>query len=91
MAIVFFGIQIYCDFSGYAHIAIGCARCLGFRIPENFNLPYLAAIIQSFWRKWHMTLSRFIRDYVYIPLSGNRKDHVRTYANLLASMVICGL
>lgn len=91
MAIVFFGIQIYCDFSDYAHIAIGCARCLGFRIPENFNLPYLATNIQSFWRKWHMTLSRFIRDYVYIPLGGNRKGHVRTYANLLASMVICGL
>lgn len=88
---ILFGIQIYCDFSGYAHIAIGCARCLGFRIPENFNLPYLAANIQIFWRKWHMTLSRFIRDYVYIPLGGNRKGHVRTYANLLASMIICGL
>lgn len=88
---ILFGIQIYCDFSGYAHIAIGCARCLGFNIPENFNLPYLAANIQIFWRKWHMTLSRFIRDYVYIPLGGNRKGHVRTYANLLASMVICGL
>ncbi len=88
---ILFGIQIYCDFSGYAHIAIGCARCLGFTIPENFNLPYLAANIQSFWRKWHMTLSRFIRDYVYIPLGGNRKGHMRTYANLLASMIICGL
>ena len=91
LATVGFGIQIYCDFSGYAHIAIGCARCRGSRIPESFNLPYLAANIQVFWRKWHMTLSRFIRDYVYIPLGGNRKGHVRTYANLLASMIICGL
>ena len=90
-ATILFGIQIYCDFSGYAHIAIGCARILGFRIPENFNLPYLAQNIQIFWRKWHMTLSRFIRDYVYIPLGGNRKGHGRTYANLFASMVICGL
>ena len=73
LATVGFGIQIYCDFSGYAHIAIGCSRCLGFKIPENFNLPYLAANIQSFWRKWHMTLSRFIRDYVYIPLGGNQR------------------
>lgn len=90
-ATILFGIQIYCDFSGYAHIAIGCARCLGFRIPENFNLPYLAQNIQVFWRKWHMTLSRFILDYVYIPLGGNRKGHLRTYINLFASMVICGL
>lgn len=90
-ATILFGIQIYCDFSGYAHIAIGCGRILGFTLPENFDLPYFARNIQVFWRKWHMTLSRFIRDYVYIPLGGNRKGHARTYVNLLASMVICGL
>ncbi|MDE2517811.1 MAG: hypothetical protein O0W93_00085, partial [Methanocorpusculum sp.] len=91
LATILFGIQIYCDFSGYAHIAIGSGRILGFKIPDNFDLPYLAKNIQIFWRKWHMTLSRFIRDYVYIPLGGNRKGHGRTYANLFASMVICGL
>jgi len=90
-ATVLFGIQIYCDFSGYAHIAIGTARIFGFILPENFNLPYLAQNVQVFWRKWHMTLSRFISDYLYIPLGGNRKGHFRTYVNLFASMVICGL
>lgn len=91
LAVVAFGIQIYCDFSGYAHIAIGCARILGFKLPENFDMPYLASNIQLFWRKWHMTLSRFIKDYVYIPLGGNRCGHTRTYLNLFASMLLCGL
>ena len=91
LAVFAFGIQIYCDFSGYAHIAIGCARILGFKLPENFDMPYLASNIQLFWRKWHMTLSRFIRDYVYIPLGGNRCGHARTYLNLFASMLLCGL
>lgn len=90
-ATILFGIQIYCDFSGYAHIALGCGRIFGFKLLENFDLPYFARNIQVFWRKWHMTLSRFIRDYVYIPLGGNRKGHARTYVNLLASMIICGL
>ena len=89
-ATVLFGIQIYCDFSGYANIAIGVGRIFGFKIPENFDMPYFTRNIQIFWRKWHMTLSRFIRDYVYIPLGGNRKGHLRTYVNLFASMVICG-
>ena len=91
LAVFAFGIQIYCDFSGYAHIAIGCARILGFKLPENFDMPYLASNIQLFWRKWHMTLSRFIKDYVYIPLGGNRCGHTRTYLNLFASMLLCGL
>ncbi len=91
MTVFAFGIQIYCDFSGYAHIAIGCARILGFKLPENFDMPYLASNIQLFWRKWHMTLSRFIKDYVYIPLGGNRCGHARTYLNLFASMALCGL
>ncbi len=91
LAVFAFGIQIYCDFSGYAHIAIGCARIFGFKLPENFDMPYLASNIQLFWRKWHMTLSRFIKDYVYIPLGGNRCGHARTYLNLFASMALCGL
>ena len=91
LAVFAFGIQIYCDFSGYAHIAIGCARILGFKLPENFDMPYLASNIQLFWRKWHMTLSRFIKDYVYIPLGGNRCGHARTYLNLFAAMLLCGL
>lgn len=91
LAVFAFGIQIYCDFSGYAHIAIGCARILGFKLPENFDMPYLASNIQLFWRKWHMTLSRFIKDYVYIPLGGNRCGHTRTYLNLFAAMLLCGL
>ena len=91
LAVLAFGIQIYCDFSGYAHIAIGCARILGFKLPENFDMPYLASNIQLFWRKWHMTLSRFIKDYVYIPLGGNRCGHARTYLNLFAAMLLCGL
>ncbi|MDO5845843.1 MAG: MBOAT family O-acyltransferase [Methanocorpusculum sp.] len=90
-ATILFGIQIYCDFSGYANIAIGCAKILGLTLPENFNLPYLAHSVQDFWHKWHMTLSRFIQDYVYIPLGGNRKGHVRTYVNLIAAMLLCGL
>ena len=89
-ATILFGIQIYCDFSGYANIAIGVGRIFGFKIPENFDMPYFTRNIQIFWRKWHMTLSRFIHDYVYIPLGGNRKGHLRTYVNLFASMVICG-
>ena len=88
-ATILFGIQIYCDFSGYANIAIGVGRIFGFKLPENFDMPYFTRNIQIFWRKWHMTLSRFIRDYVYIPLGGNRKGHLRTYVNLFASMVIC--
>ena len=90
-ATILFGIQIYCDFSGYAHIAIGIARIFGFKLPENFNLPYIAHNFQDFWRRWHMTLSRFIRDYVYIPLGGNRKGHGRTYVNLIVAMLLCGL
>lgn len=91
LATILFGLQIYCDFSGYAHIAIGIARIFGFKLPENFNLPYIAHNFQDFWRRWHMTLSRFIRDYVYIPLGGNRKGHGRTYVNLIVAMLLCGL
>lgn len=86
-----FGIQIYCDFSGYTDIAIGTARILGFRLPQNFLRPYLTQSPTEFWHRWHITLSRFIRDYLYIPLGGNRKGHLRTYINLNFTWLICGL
>ncbi|MGI8461857.1 MAG: MBOAT family O-acyltransferase [Solirubrobacterales bacterium] len=83
--------QIYCDFSGYTDMAIGLALLMGFVFPQNFNSPYRATGFRDFWRRWHMTLSRFLRDYLYIPLGGNRKGRVRTYVNLMATMVLGGL
>ncbi|MEO5626171.1 MAG: MBOAT family protein [Dokdonella sp.] len=91
LAVYAFAFQIYCDFSGYTDIAIGCALLLGIRFPQNFNYPYAAESIQDFWRRWHMTLSRWLRDYLYIPLGGNRKGRVRTYANLMITMLLGGL
>ncbi len=86
-----YAIQIYADFSGYTDIAIGLALLLGIRFPLNFNAPYTARSIQDFWRRWHMTLSRWLRDYLYISLGGNRKGRVRTYVNLMLTMLIGGL
>jgi alginate O-acetyltransferase complex protein AlgI len=83
--------QIYCDFSGYTDMAIGLALLMGFVFPQNFNSPYRATGFRDFWRRWHMTLSRFLRDYVYIPLGGNRKGRVRTYINLMLTMGLGGL
>ena len=83
--------QIYCDFSGYTDIAIGLALLMGFIFPQNFRSPYRATGFRDFWRRWHMTLSRFLRDFLYIPLGGNRKGRVRTYVNLLATMILGGL
>jgi alginate O-acetyltransferase complex protein AlgI len=83
--------QIFCDFSGYTDLAIGLALLMGFVFPQNFNSPYRATGFRDFWRRWHMTLSRFLRDYLYIPLGGNRKGRVRTYINLLATMTLGGL
>lgn len=91
LAIYAFAFQIYCDFSGYTDIAIGCALLLGIRFPQNFNYPYAAATIRDFWRRWHMTLSRWLRDYLYIPLGGNRKGRTRTCANLMTTMLLDGL
>ncbi|HEY7563560.1 MAG TPA: MBOAT family protein [Acidimicrobiia bacterium] len=90
-AIYGYAVQIYADFSGYTDIAIGLALLLGFRFPQNFNRPYVAASLQDFWRRWHMTLSRFLRDYLYIPLGGNRKGTGATYRNLMITMVLGGL
>jgi D-alanyl-lipoteichoic acid acyltransferase DltB (MBOAT superfamily) len=90
-AIYGYAMQIYWDFSGYTDIAIGLALLLGFTFPENFNAPYAALSVQDFWRRWHITLSRWLRDYLYIPLGGNRKGRARTYANLMITMLLGGL
>src|ERR1700754_1840742 len=86
-----YALQIYCDFSAYTDIAIGVANLLGYRFPQNFNQPYRALSVQDFWRRWHITLSSWLRDYLYIPLGGNRKGRVRTYVNLMATMTLGGL
>ena len=86
-----FAMQIFFDFSGYTDIAIGCARLLGFHFPVNFARPYLAGSIQEFWRRWHISLSLWLRDYLYIPLGGNRHGELKTYRNLLLTMLLGGL
>ncbi|MHB8694760.1 MAG: MBOAT family O-acyltransferase [Solirubrobacteraceae bacterium] len=83
--------QIYCDFSGYTDIAIGLALLMGFVFPQNFRSPYRSLGLSEFWRRWHMTLSRFLRDFLYIPLGGNRKGRLMTYRNLMITMVLGGL
>jgi D-alanyl-lipoteichoic acid acyltransferase DltB (MBOAT superfamily) len=91
LAVYLFAIQIYCDFSGYTDIARGSARLLGIRLRSNFRQPYLSADITEFWRRWHMSLSSWLRDYLYIPLGGSRRGRLRTAANLLATMLLGGL
>ncbi len=86
-----YGLQLYFDFSGYSDMAIGAARMFGIRLPINFDSPYQATGIVDFWRRWHMTLSRFLGDYVYIPLGGNRKGKPRRFINLFATMLLGGL
>jgi alginate O-acetyltransferase complex protein AlgI len=90
-AILGYAIVIYADFSGYTDIAIGIAKLLGFRFPKNFDRPYAASSIQDFWRRWHMTLSRWLRDYLYIPLGGNRRGTRRTLINVFVTMLLGGL
>jgi alginate O-acetyltransferase complex protein AlgI len=90
-AVLAYAAQIYCDFSGYSDIAIGCAKWFGFELPENFRFPYLAGNIADFWRRWHISLSTWLRDYLYIGLGGNRRGTARTYLNLLLTMTLCGL
>ena len=91
MAVYGYGLQIYCDFSGYSDIAIGLATLMGFDLPINFNVPYIATSITDFWRRWHISLSTWLRDYLYIPLGGNRKGKVRQYLNLMITMLLGGL
>ena len=91
MGIYAYALQIYCDFSGYSDMAIGIALLLGFRFPKNFDAPYQSATITEFWRRWHISLSSWLRDYLYISLGGNRKGQWRTYLNLLLTMLLGGL
>ncbi|RKD91490.1 MBOAT family O-acyltransferase [Mangrovibacterium diazotrophicum] len=86
-----YSIQIYCDFSGYTDIAIGLALILGYKIPVNFNAPYTANGLSDFWHRWHISLSLWLRDYLYIPLGGNRKGKFRTHLNLIVTMLLGGL
>jgi alginate O-acetyltransferase complex protein AlgI len=91
LAVVSYAVQIFCDFSGYTLMALGIARVLGFVLPENFRMPYLAASVADFWRRWHMSLSFWLRDYLYIPLGGNRHGPVRTYLAIMVTMLLGGL
>ena len=88
---LFYAFQIYFDFSGYSDMAIGLGKIFGFDFPENFNYPYISRSISEFWRRWHITLSSFFRDYVYIPLGGNRRGRARTYLNLFAVWCLTGI
>lgn len=91
LAVYGYAAQIYCDFSGYTDIAIGCALLLGYRFPRNFNAPYTASDPQEFWRRWHISLSTWLRDYLYFPLGGSRRGRLRTYLNLMLTMLLGGL
>lgn len=91
LATLLFGIQIYCDFAGYSSLAIGAARVLGFRLLENFDAPYLSKSVSEFWRKWHISLTSWFRDYLYIPLGGNRKGRIRKYINIMIVFLVSGL
>jgi alginate O-acetyltransferase complex protein AlgI len=91
LGILCYTLQIYFDFSAYSDMAIGLARVFGFRLLENFNFPYISISIQEFWRRWHISLSSWFRDYLYIPLGGNKKGSFRTYINLLIVFFLCGL
>lgn len=91
MAVIGFSVQIYCDFSGYSDMSIGVAAMMGFRLSENFNFPYQSLNVSEFWHRWHISLSTWFRDYVYIPLGGNRVSLPRTYFNNLITMLLAGL
>ncbi|CAN5910584.1 MBOAT family protein [soil metagenome] len=91
VGILAFSGQIFCDFAGYTTCAIGAALCFGFSLPDNFKFPYAAVGFSDFWRRWHISLSRWLRDYLYVPLGGNRKGEVRTHVNLMLTMLIGGL
>ena len=91
MAVYAYAIVIYCDFSGYSSVAIGIARWLGFHIPANFMQPYQSKSLTEFWKRWHISLSTWLRDYVYIPLGGNRKGKIRTFIHLFITMLLGGL
>jgi alginate O-acetyltransferase complex protein AlgI len=89
--IIAWAVQIYCDFSGYTDMALGCAKAFGFELPPNFRLPYLATNITDFWRRWHLSLSTWLRDYLYFPMGGSKHGELRTHFNIMALFVLCGL
>jgi D-alanyl-lipoteichoic acid acyltransferase DltB (MBOAT superfamily) len=91
IATFFFAFQLYCDFSGYTDMAIGCGKILGYDLRINFNLPYFSQSIKEFWRRWHISLSSWFKDYLYIPLGGNRVNKIRNYTNLILVFLVCGL
>ncbi len=91
IGVIFYSFQIYCDFSGYSDIAIGLARIMGFDFPDNFRTPYFSQNFSEFWTRWHITLSSWLRDYLYIPLGGNRYGTIMTYRNLMITMLLGGL
>jgi len=91
LGVFFYAFQIYCDFSGYSDIAIGLARIMGFDFPDNFRTPYFSRNFSEFWTRWHITLSSWLRDYLYIPLGGNRQGTFNTYRNLMLTMLLGGL
>jgi alginate O-acetyltransferase complex protein AlgI len=91
IGILAFSGQIFCDFAGYTTCAIGAALCFGIALPDNFRFPYAAIGFSDFWRRWHISLSRWLRDYLYVPLGGNRKGPIRTHVNLMLTMLIGGL
>lgn len=91
LAVAAYSVQIYCDFSGYSDMAVGCAKCLGYDLARNFNLPYISRNVTEFWKRWHISLSTWLMEYLYIPLGGNRKGTVRRYINLMLTMLIGGL
>ncbi|WP_138476409.1 MBOAT family O-acyltransferase [Dyadobacter bucti] len=91
IAVFFYCFQIYCDFSGYSDIALGTARAMGFKLMTNFESPYFSASVSEFWKRWHISLSTWFRDYVYIPLGGNRKSKIRVYFNLMVVFLLSGL
>lgn len=89
--VFFYTIQIYCDFSGYSYVAIGCARIFGIELTQNFKTPYMAVSISDFWRRWHISLSTWLRDYLYIPLGGNQKGFARKCVNTVIVFLVCGM
>lgn len=91
IAAILFAFQIYCDFSGYSIIAVGAAKVMGFRLMENFNAPYFSMSVSEFWRRWHISLSTWFKDYLYIPLGGNRKGKIRKYINIMIVFLVSGL
>ena len=91
LAVLAYALQIYFDFSGYSDMAIGCAKCMGYDLEKNFDLPYISRNVTEFWKRWHISLSSWLQQYLYISLGGNRKGRVRTYVNLMLTMLLGGL